>query len=414
VKFLRILSLRFLVPGDIRLVFQNPQYRRYFFGYAATLLGNWIQRTGIGLTAWDLTHSEFFLGLVAFSELIPTLFFGLIGGAIGDRMSTKKLVAISQIMLMMQSLFLVASMYGNFLTPGLIMAVMCFQGTVFSFLQPAAALIPPALVDQQQIPTAIAISTMIFNLSRFLGPLIAIPIIAYIGMEGLFIANGLSLLWYLLCLRGLRLNQESSLAAAGKTNLWQQIMEGAKYSFRHPHISASLLIVLVGTLLARPVIDMFPAFSDKIFHSAHYGFSWLLACMGVGAFLSGFFLSQFAKKYILQIPTLSLTLIGISMAGFVSSSHLWLSCFFSIMLGFSFVMNGIGSLMVIQSHVRGDMRSRAVSMYYLAFRGGLAAGGALLGWLSEMLGLRLIFAITALICGFAGIALLYRKRSNLP
>lgn len=407
-----MLFLRFLVPGDIRLVFQNHRYRRYFLGYAATLLGNWIQRTGIGLIAWDMTQSEFFLGMVAFAELIPTLFFGLIGGALGDRISSKKLVAISQILLMSQALFLVASIYAHFLTPTLILASMCFQGIVFSFLQPAAALIPPALVEQKQIPTAIAISTMMFNLSRFLGPLMAIPIIIYVGMGGLFIANSLSFLWYLLCLRGLKLNQDSSALSQEKTNLWQQIKEGAKYSFAHPHISISLIIVLFGTLLARPVIDMFPAFSDKIFNSAHYGFSWLLACMGIGAFLSGFFLSQFAKKYILQIPTFSLALIGFSMWGFVSTSSLWVSCIFAVCLGFTFVMNGVGSLMVIQSQVRSDVRSRAVSLYYMAFRSGQAAGGALLGSLSEWLGLRVVFAGTGFICFLAGLIMLYKKRAK--
>lgn len=403
---LKMYFLRFLIPSEIRSVFQNHSYRHYFSGYSATLLGNWIQRTGIGLIAWDLTRSEFFLGLVAFCELIPTLFFGPIGGAIGDRVPTKQLITYTQFLLMLQSILLAISVYTGFLTPGLLLVLVFLQGIILSFAQPAGALMSPALVDKNQIPTAIAISTMAFNISRFLGPMIAIVIVLWVGVGGLFLANSLGFVWYLWCLRRLRLRAEHDPVSEKSTSLWQQIKDGLSYSLKHAQISVSLLIVLLGTLFARPVIDMFPAFADKIFDHGARGFSWLLASMGIGAFLAGLFLSQFSKRYMLYIPAMSLLFIGISLCCFIASPFLWLGCIFSSFLGFSFVMNGIGCLMVIQSTVRPDMRSRAVSLYYLSFRGGLAAGGALLGLLSEQFGLKPVFIATAIICFFVSLALI--------
>ena len=72
---------------SIRSALANPNYRNYAIGSFASHLGTWVQRVAVGWLAWQLTHSGFWLGIVAFADLAPTVFLAPICGVVADRVN---------------------------------------------------------------------------------------------------------------------------------------------------------------------------------------------------------------------------------------------------------------------------------------------------------------------------------------
>ncbi|MCY4230883.1 MAG: MFS transporter, partial [Alphaproteobacteria bacterium] len=90
--------------GGIRRAFANRNYRLYFTGNTISLIGTWMQRTGVGALAWELTGSAFYLGLIALAEFLPSILLGPFAGAVADRMSRLGIIAVMQGLLCAQAL----------------------------------------------------------------------------------------------------------------------------------------------------------------------------------------------------------------------------------------------------------------------------------------------------------------------
>jgi hypothetical protein len=88
----------FVINGIGLIALRNPNYAVYVAGNSVSLIGTWMQRIGVGWLTWELTQSHAWLGLVAFADLFPSVFFGPIGGAIADRFDRLRIILTSQIL----------------------------------------------------------------------------------------------------------------------------------------------------------------------------------------------------------------------------------------------------------------------------------------------------------------------------
>src|SRR6516164_7619085 len=189
-----------LSGSRLALPLRNANYGIYIAGSAVSLIGTWMQRIAVGWLTWQLTHSGLWLGIVAFADFFPVLLVGPIAGAAADRWDRLRVVQTSQCILLVQAAVLFALTASGHMNIGLLVALTAFQGVIVAFNQPARLALVPSLVAQADLASAVAINSVVFNLARFIGPMLAGPAIVWSGVAAAFAANAISYIASLLAL----------------------------------------------------------------------------------------------------------------------------------------------------------------------------------------------------------------------
>ena len=398
--------------GGIRRVFANRNYRLYFTGNAVSLVGTWMQRTGVGVLAWELTHSATFLGLVAVAEFLPSILLGPFAGAVADRVSRLGIIAAMQGLLCVQALTLGLLTVTGMMTPVLLFLLTLVLGVATAVAQPARLSLVPSLVGREDIPSAVAVNSLGWNSARFIGPALAGPLLLHLGpVSGAgwaFLCNMATFAVFLIVLPMLRLTPRLQ-ARRERRGLFAEIGEGFRYIGRHAGVGPLILLLLAGALLVRPYVELLPAFADVVFERGAEGFSMLIAVNGMGALAGGLWLAQRGTRQGLAAIVFAGAAVHAAMVALFSvigDFHLALAALATA--GFAMLVMGVGAQSLIQMGTPSDMLGRVLSVYGLTFRAGPALGALTMGALADSIGLTWPVLGGACLC-LAAIALLFRR-----
>src|SRR5690242_3015389 len=181
------LVARLVTATPLRL----PRFRRFYLGSAGTALGYTMQAT---LAAWlmaTLTPSALMVALVQTASTTPALLFGLAAGALGDIVDRRKVLLVSQIVLLGGTIVLgAAAVFGQLGPPGLL-TLTFFIGAGFTFYMPAQQAMINDLVPHAELPNAVALGAVAFNVSRAIGPALAGALTAWVGSGSALLASAL-------------------------------------------------------------------------------------------------------------------------------------------------------------------------------------------------------------------------------
>ena len=205
-----------LTKGSLRAL----RHRNFVIVEAAgwlTAAGVWLYRIGIGVLAWDLTHSGFWLGVIAVAEAGPGIFIAPIAGALADRHDRLVLARIVQFFIMIVTALLAALTLAGLVDIWVLVALTALHGIGAGFWMPVRMAIAPNLVPREDLAPAITLHSTLFNLGRFLGPAIGAPIMAVWGPGGVFVAIAASYLVFLVALFGVKLVNPDRRAEAGRS-----------------------------------------------------------------------------------------------------------------------------------------------------------------------------------------------------
>ena len=368
----------------------NRNYGFYAAGNSVSLIGTWVQRIAVGWLAWELTGSGAWLGAVAFADLFPAVFVGPIGGAVADRVSRLRIIAIAQALAMLQAVALLWMTWTEAASIELLFALVLANGVVMGFNQPSRLALVPSLVPRRDLATAVAINAIIFNLARFIGPAVAGLLIVWWGVAAAFAANALSFVAFFLAISRIRMEGDGiAPGRGGRRSLLADVGDGIRYTFRHPGIGPMLFLLAVLSLCVRPFVELMPGFADAVFHRGAEALAILSSTIGVGAVLSGLWLAQRGSgPGLARLTLLSAGAVALAVLGFAATDVFWLALVAVAAAGLAMVLSGVGAQTLIQLTVEPEMRGRVMSLYGIVFRGGPAAGALIIGALSEFLGLR--------------------------
>ncbi len=406
--------MSFATPCQSRLprALRHRNFALYTAGNSFSLIGMWVQRLALGWLVWELTGSGAWLGLVAFAEFLPNFFITPFGGVLADRVDRRKLIIVVQSLAGLQAAILCALTAFDLITAPLIVILSVYSGIVFAFGQAARLALVPSLIPRADLASAIAITSVIFNVARFLGPALAGIVISYFGLAAAFGLNAASYLTIIAALLALRLPPHRPSERTSATLLTQVIadfVEGWRYTVSHRAIAVLILLLVVDALLARSIGDLLPGFVDDLFARGPGGLAILTSSMGIGAILAGLLLANRRSTLGLTTATLgSVCLNGLAIMVFASAGHFWVAVVAIALSGFANVTSGTGSQTLIQSVVEDRVRGRVMGLWSLTIRGGPALGAVVLGWLTGYFGFALPMALGGL--ATAGTALLALRR----
>ena len=378
----------------------------YLVGSTLSLHGLWIYRVALGWYAWQISGSEFWVGIVAFTQFAPALLFGPLFGVLADRFERRKASILINSFSFMNMLLLGALIALDQVDIVVLATLSLMQGALDSAHTPVRMTLVPNLVNKDQLASAIATTSISFNVSRFVGPAIAGLIIATYGVGAAFVVNGISYLAIIAALMVVSLNPSAS-RSKKPGNVWSDLLDGFRYVRCHRTIRELLVVVGVAAVFGRGALEMMPAFVDAVLQHGSSGLAILTSAIGAGSIATGLVLSRGTRWLDTSVIRNAVIAGGVLIVAFGANDTFWLAVPIVTVLGIVLSLCGVGSQILIQSLVDEEVRGRVSSFWGMIAFGGTALGSLVIGSASAVFGLQGTIVGAGLLC-VAGSALFGR------
>ncbi len=399
-------------PGILGTTFRAFQYRNFrlmWIGAFTSTTGFFVQEVAQSWLVYTMTDSEFLLGLTAFLAGAPILLLSLLGGAAADRMDRRKLLAVSQYIQMASALILATLLWMDVIQVWHIMAAAFLSGVGQAFGGPAYQALIPSLVEEKDLPNAIALMSIQFNLASVIGRPVGGFVFQRLGAAACFGVNAVTFLAVVFVLMMVRIRFVPQKTQA---QVWHSIKEGLGYVFHHRALFSLMILSLGTALLAIPLMTMLPVFARETFGLGPQGYSLMGAVLGAGAVTGALFVAWLGnapgkgwKALVMQL------ILGITMVCFAMSSRLPTALLFAFLAGGAIlaVFAMINSL--IQLLAPEEMRGRIMSVQNTAFRGAMPLGNLAAGSLASRFGAPLIVVVNGALLGIIALGYLARNKA---
>src|SRR5579864_3791137 len=263
-----------------------------WIGACTSQVGTQMQVLAQSWLVFQLSNSSFMLGLDSFLGTIPIVLFSLVGGVFADRTARQKLLLGSQLV-QMTCAFLLATLFATgVIHVWHILTLSFIVGTAQSFGGPAYQALIPTLVKQQDLPNAIALNSIQFNLARVIGPVLGALALAAIGAAWCFAFNGISFIGVIITLLIIRPHFVPTKTGESVLNSMRQ---GFQFIRTQSAMEGLIVLAFSMTLLAFPLIVILPVFARNVFHGDPKLYSMLLVSLGVGSTLGALIVAGLGK-----------------------------------------------------------------------------------------------------------------------
>lgn len=393
----------------ISLKYRN--FRIYWIGMNLSLIGSWMQTIALPWLTLNLTNDAFKVSLVAVSQFIPPLFLTLFSGALLDRFDKKILLAIAQIGMSCVAMFFTIMVFFSLEKFELILLFSFLHGIFMSLDAPSRqSMIYDLIENKENLPNAIALNSMSFNVARIFGPALAGAIMAIFGLFWCFLLNSISYLAVIISLKFIKFPPNSQILKTEKLKILQSIKMGFLYVKNKKILLEMLLIVLIIATFIPNYNVTISAFAKFSLGGGEKTFGYLMSCLGFGAFLGAFYIAMAGKMKVKIIYFFALfTSLVLTLMGFVQ--NFYIMALMLICTGFGFVVTTSSTNSMVQTNTKNEFRGRVMSIYTLLFQGSTPFGAVFAGFFIDKLGVASGFFISGII-SFVLILVLCFKYKN--
>jgi MFS family permease len=383
----------------------NRDYRLFLAGQVISLSGTWMHSVAQGWLVYSLTKSPLYLGLVASCASLPILLFTLLGGSVADRYPRRNIVILTQTLSILPALLLGLLTFFDIVEIWHVVALAFFFGTVNAFDVPARQALIPDLVGRDNITSAIALNSTVFNAARVLGPLMAGLLIAGFSMSTCFFLNALSFVPVVAALSRIKVVGK---IAAGPAGFLDGIGDGARFVLGEKRVLYILALIAVLSLFGIPYVTMLPIIAEEILNEGVTGLSALISVSGIGSLLAAFFIAfrgEIGNERLflpLAANVFSLAFLGLSL-----SCNYYLSLLFVFFAGWGVVSFLPVANSFIQRAVPDALRGRVMSLHTLVFLGFAPIGNSAIGFAAHIFGTMEAMNLFAAVCIISSLLFTY-------
>lgn len=353
-------------------------------GACTSSIGSWMQIMAQAWLVYEISHHDaFLLGLDAFLGNIPVFLFSLIGGALADRFDRRYVLLGSQYVQMADASVLTVLVFTGTVQVWHVLALSFISGLAQAFGGPAYQALIPTLVNKEDMPNAIALNSIQFNVARILGPTLGGIAMADLGNSWCFGLNAIS---FLAPIISLNMIKTRFIPEKTTESILASIKEGIRYVRRQEGMESLMVLAFCMTALGIPMLTFLPVFVRDFFHDNRMVYTFFLVCSGLGSItgsLSVAALGNSKRKGIIALTML--VCLGAGIFGFALSRSLLISGLMLFFSGASLISVFAMVSSLVQVIITNDMRGRVMSVYNVAFRGGMPLGNLVIGWVVQHL-----------------------------
>ncbi len=390
----------------IRQVFKAFGYREYrllWLGACTSSVGTWMQKVAQSWLVLSISGSPFLLGLDAFLGEIPIFLFSLFGGVLADRVDRRRILLGSQFVQMSCAFLLALLIALELVEVWHILALSFIVGLAQAFGGPAYMALVPMLVKDDDLHNAIALNSIQYNLARVIGPVLGGLALTQLGAVWCFALNGVSFVAVIITLLLLTVRFVPKPTA---DTVLGSMRQGLRFIRRQAGMTALIFLAFAMAALAIPLVTFLPVFARDVFHHGPTTFTIFLSCSGAGSVAGALLVAGMGHlRNKGRAALLMAIVLGAAIAGFAVSTTLLVSCALLFLAGVALMAVSATITSLVQLNTSNEMRGRVMSVYNVAFRGGMPLGNLTTGWLVPLLTAPLVLAVNGVL--LIGLAVYY-------
>jgi Arabinose efflux permease len=388
-----------------------PAFRRYWVGAFLSFVGSWIQNVAQSWLVYELTRSEFLLGMVGFASGLPMLFLAPVGGALADRWNRRNILLITQSLYALSALALAMLTYTGLIRYEYILAIALLNGLVLTVDLPTRQSLVAHLVPRADLANGIALNAAAFHTARILGPAIGGLLLEWVGAAPCFLVNALSFSAILLALLSLRI--QPSTDGRAPTGILQSLREGVAFVRARRGLMLLWLNVLVLSTFGLSYLVLLPVFAAEVLQVGKTGLGQLYTFAGVGS-LAGLLLTARLSG---EVPRGWLVILAAngfawSVIGFALTTHPLVAKGLLMLAGMFGVMQLVSTNTALQTAAPDYLRGRVVSLHTWAINAPAPFASLLIGKLAQLWGAPTSVAVSTSVCALFAVALALQKEAR--
>lgn len=370
---------------------RHRDYRLLWFGLLVSVAGSQMQNVAINWHTYELTGSALALGGLGLARLVPIVFFSLWGGVIADTRNRRKVMMITQSIMMTTAFVLGIVTFLGYINLWWIYGVGFVNAAAAAFDLPSRQSLTPTLVPREDLTNAITLSSMVFQIATILGPAIAGILIGQYGVGLIYWINGISYIALLIALLMMRTATPPMLT--NTQGNFKNMMDGLRYVFHERIILSTMLLDFFATFFSGAT-TLLPIFATDILKVGPTGFGILSAADSLGSVVTGAIMSVWGDIRAKGVVLLAgIVVYGAATIGFGLSNAFILSIFFLMLLGAGDTLSTIMRSTIRQLVTPDALRGRMTSINMIFFMGGPQLGEMESGLAAAAIGAPIAVAI---------------------
>lgn len=371
--------------GAIFSSLKHRDFRIFWIGQCVSLMGTWMQRTALIWLVYTMTDSPFLVGLVGVAQFLPMLLFTLFAGAVVDRFPKRKILIVTQSLLMLQAFALALLAFFNSEQYWQLLLLCAFLGITTTIDMPARLSFFADLVGKEDVMNAVSLNSSIVNLARIIGPAVAGIVMVKFGAAVCFLTNALSFLAVIYSLT--RIETKESVAPPQKRNMLEEVREGLAYIKNDETLYLNAVFLAIVSTFAMNSEVIIPVFAKTVLGMGAGAYTKLLSAAGAGSLAGAVTMASLSKKgvrkWLLAAGAAATLLIQVLMA---IAWNYALALLFVAMIGFfNLVFLNAGNS-IFQVYAPDKYRGRVMSVYSFLTQGSLPVGNFFAGTVMQAFG----------------------------
>ena len=348
--------------------------------------------------------NSFFLGVDQFLGVMPIVVLSLVAGVLADRMDRRRILLSSQYTQMACAFTMATLAYTGVLQVWHIWMLSFIVGTAQAFGGPSYSALVPTLVPKEHLPNAIALNSIQFNLARVLGPLLFAAILAAFtragytepnAMNACFLLNSLS---FVVVINTLMMLRVKHIPPATKSGIREELQLGLDYVRANHTLVGLIVLAATTTFLGFAVLTFLPVFAQQVFNQGAETYSHLMAWSGAGSIVGALVVAWLGKFKHMGLTSLLMQVVyGVLIVVFAMSRVLLASEILLFFIGLPLMMVFSTVTSLVQLIAPNDMRGRVMSIYMVAFRGGMPLGSLAAGWTASLVSAPVVLGVNGLL-----------------
>jgi MFS family permease len=386
----------------------SRDYILFIIGQLISVIGTWMQATALPYLAYRISGRPLDLGIIGFSNTLPTLLFALPAGVLVERWDKRKTVIIFQALMSVQAFGLAYLSYTGRLQMWHIVALAFFYGSAVAVEVTARQSMLIELTGKDALTSGIALQTTAFNVGRVLGPLCAAWMIAATGSESaVFLVNAVSFVFVIAGLFLARTRYKVKQETTAKRNMLQEFKEGIRYIRSNVMVMSVILMAALIGFFGMPLVQQIPALARDVLKTVldtesiiATRTSNLYAAQGSGALIAAFLAATWSstnKHRMLLIGQVSFIfpIIALGLTSTINIALILLA-----FIGWGTVTQLVMMNTLVQIEVPDLLRGRVFSVYFWALQGVAPFGSVVIGSIAQVWNVPLAAVVAGTICLF--------------
>ena len=371
--------------GAIFFSLKHRDFRIFWIGQCVSLMGTWMQRTALIWLVYTMTDSPFLVGLVGVAQFLPMLLFTLFAGAVVDRFPKRKILIVTQSLLMLQAFALAMLAFFNSEQYWQLLLLCAFLGITTTIDMPARLSFFADLVGKEDVMNAVSLNSSIVNLARIIGPAVAGIVMMKFGAAVCFLINALSFLAVIYSLT--RIETKDSVTPPQKRNMLEEVKEGLAYIKNDETLYLNAVFLAIVSTFAMNSEVIIPVFAKTVLGMGAGAYTKLLSAAGAGSLAGAVTMASLSKKgvrkWILLVGAAATLSVQVLMA---IAWNYALALLFVAMIGFfNLVFLNAGNS-IFQVYAPDKYRGRVMSVYSFLTQGSLPVGNFFAGTAMQAFG----------------------------